>query len=222
MKIILPEVDFVFDCGLDACCSVVVENQDLLYRAVKDISLQIDGWEGKSVLSDENKILQFSKSGEIISQFVPFDMNRKRLISKISARMQQTAVTDLYHMETNEFLAEWERYMMGLSGNLTGNIEFSKISVDSLIKASGIHIEDVYDNLGEQLLDYFELVHEYDAKKLFVLVNLRSYMTDDDMNMFLEDVIARQIQILLLESGERNLLNFEKRYIVDKDLCVLC
>lgn len=222
MKIILPEIDYVFDCGQSICSSIVIENQKLLYNVIKDISRQINGEEGVSVLSEDNKLLNFSKSVDLISQFVPFDLNPKNLISKINARMQHAAMLESHYIETSEFMAAWERYMMGLSMDLIGNIEFSKISVDSLIKASGIHIENLYDNLGEQLLDYFELVHEYDSKKIFVLVNLRSYMTDDDMEKFLEGVITRQIQILMLETAERNLLNLEKRYIVDKDLCVLC
>ena len=32
------------------------------------------------------------------------------------------------------------------------------------VKAVGICVDDDYDNLGEQLLDYFELVQEYDGK----------------------------------------------------------
>ena len=37
-------------------------------------------------------------------------------------------------------------------------------SEETLIKAVGICVDDDYDNLGEQLLDYFELVQEYDGK----------------------------------------------------------
>ena len=37
-------------------------------------------------------------------------------------------------------------------------------SEETLIKAAGICVDDDYDNLGEQLLDYFELVQEYDGK----------------------------------------------------------
>ena len=36
-----------------------------------------------------------------------------------------------------------------------GAFEFSKISIETLIKAAGIRVDDDYDNLGEQLLDYF-------------------------------------------------------------------
>ena len=95
-------------------------------------------------------------------------------------------------------------------------------SEETLIKAAGICVEDDYDNLGEQLLDYFELVQEYDGKKLFILVNLRSYLLDAEMNLFLQNIVERDIQILILESSEHPILEWECRHIVDADFCILC
>ena len=95
-------------------------------------------------------------------------------------------------------------------------------SEETLIKAAGICVDDDYDNLGEQLLDYFELVQEYDGKKLFILVNLRSYLSDAEMNLFLQNIIERDIQILILESSEHPILECECRHIVDADFCILC
>lgn len=95
-------------------------------------------------------------------------------------------------------------------------------SEETLIKAAGICVDDDYDNLGEQLLDYFELVQEYDGKKLFILVNLRSYLSDAEMNLFLQNIVERDIQILILESSEHPILEWECRHIVEADFCILC
>lgn len=222
MKIILPQVDYVFDCGQDKCCSIVLEKQELFYRVLEDLAHQIQGEEGTSVLSEEGKLLSFAKNGELLSQFIPFDMNKKALLTKITAKLNQLAVTEQFYERTQELLAEWEKYLMELSLELVGSFEFSKISADSLLKAAGLHIDDMYDNLGEELLDYFELVQEYEGRKLFVLVNLRSYMSDEDMEEFMENILARGIQLLMLEGAERKPLQSEKRYIVDADLCLIC
>ena len=125
-------------------------------------------------------------------------------------------------METREMLGKWEQYLMKLSLDMVGTFGFSKISIETLIKAAGICVEDDYDNLGEQLLDYFELVQEYDGKKLFILVNLRSYLSDAEMNLFLQNIVERDIQILILESSEHPILEWECRHIVDADFCILC
>ena len=222
MKIRLPDIDYTFDCGMDRCCSVVIENQKVFYKTIEDISRQIDGIDGISVLSEDNKPLTFAKSAEMHSLFVPFDMNTKSLLTKINARLVQMALDDKYHMRTMDLLAQWERYMLDMSIDMVGNVELTKLSVDSLIKAAGVKVDDAYDNLGEQLLDYMELVHEYERAKLFILVNVRSYMSDDDMDKFLESVLDRRMQVLILESMCRDILHFEKRYIIDADLCIIC
>ena len=222
MKIIIPEIDHVFECEGDSVCSIVIENQQVFFNIISDLYKQRQGEDGQAVLSDCNKSISIEKHTEIISQFIPFDMNPKSLVSKINSRMQELSMDDVHYMKTNELVAEWERYLMDLSLGLIGNFEFSKVSGESLIKAAGIKIDALYDSLGEQLLDYFELVEEYDRKKLFVLINLRSYLSDQEISIFISQILQRSIQIMLLESSEHPIVEGERRYILDKDKRLIC
>ena len=43
-------------------------------------------------MSDHDKILSMPKNVEMISQFIPFDMNQKTLLTKIMGEMQKHAV----------------------------------------------------------------------------------------------------------------------------------
>ena len=108
---------------------------------------------------------------------------------------------------------------MNLAFDLSGNIIFSKVDADSILKGVGVTFADDYTSLGEKLIDYFELVTEYDKVKLYLLINLRSYISDDEAENFIETVISRGYQVLMIESGEHPLLKCEKRYIVDANLC---
>lgn len=80
------------------------------------------------------------------------------------------------------------------------------MSIESLIKATGPEIADDYDSLSEKLIDYFELVKEYDRNKLFVLLNLRSFLAIEELQTFINEVLMRNIQILLIDSREYPLL----------------
>lgn len=93
--------------------------------------------------------------------------NQKGLITKIVNRMQQRAMGEDYFLKMSTLVAEWEQLLLELSTEMTGHISFSKVNIESLIKAAGVEVENVYDNLGEKLLDYFELVQIYDHNKLF-------------------------------------------------------
>ncbi len=222
MKIYLPPIDKTFDCGKEKCCSIVVENQDVFCQILTDLMQQTEGVEGEAVLSENDKVIPFSKHAEVISQFIPFDMSPKSLMTKITGRMCDMAVDESFYMRTNALLAEWEKYLMSISMEMTGNFEFQKITAESLIKSAGVQVEDLYDSLGEKILDHFELVQAYDRKKLFVLVNLRSFMSDQETELFLENVLEREIEIFMLESSEHMLLTKEQRTIVDADRCILC
>lgn len=222
MKLVFSQVDHVFDFDNEYCVTLVIENQNLFTNTIRDIAEQMQGLDGKAVLSKDNKLVSMNKYAELISQLIPFDINQKSLISKVNTQLQQLAVNEDNYLKTGEVLAEWERYLLNLSMELTGNFEFSKITMESMIKAAGIEFEDDYDNLGEKLLDYMELVRSYDRDKLFIFVNLRTYLNDEDTERFIEDVRVRNLQVLLLEGAQRNLLKFEKRYIIDYDLCLIC
>ncbi len=222
MKIIIPGVDYVFECGGEKCCSIVIENQRVFRDCLMDLANQTQGNEGISVLSEDNKVISIAKKAELLNQFVPFDVNQKGLLTKITARMQEVAMDGEHYLSSNQILADWERYLMGLAVELPGNFLYSKISIDSVIKAAGLKIDDDYDSLGEELLDYMELVQEYESNKLFIFVNLRSYMLDKEAEAFFQEISKRKIQTLFIEGSEHPLLNFEDRHIIDEDCCLIC
>ena len=222
MKLFIPQIDCLLELGKEKCQSLVIENQAVWCSILNDMAEQLRGNVGKIVLSCNDKIIPLSKNVELISQFIPFDMNQKGLLTKIMNEMQKIAVSEQHFAQTTTALSSWEKYLLELTADMVGNIGFSKINLESLIKSAGIEVENVYDNLGEKILDYFELVSVYDGKKLFVLVNLRSYLSEYEMKEFLKNVTVHQYEILLVDSVEHPILDLEKRYIVDADQCILC
>ncbi len=222
MKIVLSGIERVFDCAEDGIWSVIIERQGLFYEIVSDIRKQIDGFEGKSVLSEENKVLRMDKYTEQIMQFIPFDMNKKTLLNRIISEMQKMSISADFYLETNEILTEWEKLLMNLEFEIPANLNFTKINIESLLKASGIMIEEEYDSLATKIVDYIQLVEKFEGRKLFVLVNMRSFVDDEEMQRFIDTVRERDYQIILLENMEHTLLRGEKRYLVDENLCEIC
>ena len=222
MKFVYPEINHAFDTNIDKVNSLVIENQQLFSEIIADIRNQIDGFDGKGVLSENDKIITFQKNAELLVQFIPFDLNQKTLVSKASSALEQIAVSGEYFQETAEILSKIEAYLLEISSNLSCDCNFSKISAGSMIKASGFEFKEDYDNLCEKIIDYFELVTEFDRKKLFFTINLRSYVSDKEMELFIETVIQHGYNLLMIESGEHPLLKSEQRYIIDSALCEIC
>ena len=127
-----------------------------------------------------------------------------------------------HYYQTSELITLLESYLQDLSVELTGNIELSKITWENTIKAVGVEFADNYDSLAEKILDYMELVREYDSERIFITLNLRSYISDNEMNKFVNDVVVRGYKLLMLENTEYPIIEHEKRYIIDADKCIIC
>ena len=155
MKVYIPQIDSTVTCEAGCCQTIVIENQKVLCDILNDLADQSQGAEGKIVLSNEDKVLPMAKHAEMISQFIPFDMNQKGLITKIVNRMQQRATGEDYFLKMSTLVAEWEQLLLELSTEMTGHISFSKVNIESLIKAAGVEVENVYDNLGGKVVGLF-------------------------------------------------------------------
>ena len=96
MKLILPGINTPIDLGAEKVNTIVIENPSFLYKLVNLLRQQIEGLDGNAVLSDDGKILDFSKSIELLTQFVPFSLNQKNLITKLTQEFEKKAISSEY------------------------------------------------------------------------------------------------------------------------------
>lgn len=82
-----PDIDIVIDTDEDYVNSIIIENPNIMSAMIQDINEQIIGNNGISVVSDNNKIMEISKSVEIITQFIPFEINKKSLMNKLVTKL---------------------------------------------------------------------------------------------------------------------------------------
>ena len=223
MNFVYPDINFVFNTTEKGVHTLVIENQSMLQAVITDIYGQVQGNDGKSVVSVENKPLPFAKHCEILSQFIPFSLNKRSLVTKITQLLTARAVADEHFVETAELLAKVETIMYDLAFDLAFDlaldIEFHSITAEALIKATGVSLKEEYESLAEKVIDYMEMVNTLERRKLYILVNFRSYVSDEEMIYFIDTVLRRELNVLIIESTERSILKGELRYLVDESLC---
>lgn len=94
-----------------------------------------------------------------------------------------------------------------------------KLSLNNLLKSVGMRVIIDYNKLVERLFAYMDLVRRFEGEKLFLLVNLRSFVSLEDMELFMQTVVAHGLRVLLVDNQAYPLLPLEKRHIIDSDLC---
>lgn len=197
---------------------MVIENQDFFRALLTDINDQINGADGKAVLFVDGRPVGFSANAELIDSYLGFSLNRKTLISKVIGALERQAVSEAY-MQTTELLCAAERLVMELADALPCDLVCKKLTFGNLLRGIGVELSEDDGELLETLLDYMELVREFDREKLFFLVNLRSWYPDDRIELFLQSVRGHGHRVMLIDSRDYPKLPSEGRLTIDSDLC---
>ena len=114
---------------------------------------------------------------------------------------------------------------MVIRGNETKRIFLDEIAILSptgIIKSAGIEICNDYEGEtgdAERIIDYMELVREFERDKLFITVNMRSFFSDEVADSFMKTVVSHGFKIFMIEASEHTILENERRIKIDKDLC---
>lgn len=219
MKFAHYDIERVFNTEGSLVNTVIIENQRFFYRLLMELNAQTNGSGGKCTVSIDDMPVPMDKYVEVLDVFAPFEINRKPLLSKVNAALEKNAVAGEHWEETGEILRVVSEYLDKLAFDFPCDIIFPKVAIGTIIRNAGVELRDSYSSLCEKVIDYMELVRQFDRDKLFVTVNFRSYVEDEEAEQFLQTILSHGYHILMLESSERNRLTHENRLIIDSDLC---
>lgn len=220
MKIVFPILSTPIMLSDEYVSTIVFENQKVLFRFVTELYQQLNKQDGNIVLSEKDERIDISKRVELVSQFVPFDCNKKSLITKLQQKLKDAANESLY-VETSEMMSSIQQYFYHLTDLLSLNILIDNIDISILIKAVNARFSSEYETLPEALYDYCVNVIDLEGNKLFVFLNLRCLITDEEFKLLARTFIDHKILSLFIENKDRDTLDIEKKTIIDNDLCVI-
>lgn len=219
MKWSHPEFERIFDTTSGLVSTLVVENRPLFVRILEDIHHQLDGFNGNSILSENDVPVTFSKCADIIDTFVPFEINKKQILSKIINALEKTATSSENTVKTANILNELQDYLGEISFEYPSDIVFPKLCINGILRSAGVELRNEYQTISEAVIDYMEVVRTFDRDKVFFTVNMRCFVTDEEISSFMSTAISHGYHIIMIESFAYSLLKIEKRTVIDDDLC---
>lgn len=77
MKFYYSGIEEVFNVCHEYINTITIENQKLFSEICKDIYYQIEGNDGRTIVSIDNAPIDIEKNVELITQFIPFELNKK-------------------------------------------------------------------------------------------------------------------------------------------------
>lgn len=219
MKLVHPKITGILELSEQQINTLVIESPRLLYELVNDIKKQLENLDGEAVLSINNEPVGFYKNAEMITDILSFELNNRKILTKILSAMEKCSLEDVYYEETQKMMSQIEAYINELCLNFEADIICENISFQHLLKAAGISVADDYERLIDRIYAYMELIREFEGDRLFIFVNLGSFVEQKELQEFADTVIGHSYKVLLIDSCDFKRLQNENRLIIDSDLC---
>lgn len=209
----------LLDDGIDFA-EWIIESPESFSGYVLELSTQIDGNEGQFVLSDKNKELDLAKKAELIFNPFTVDINERKILNKLYMELSDLSKEEEMYIKTVELLRHLQEYMLELEQCTEYILEFDQeTEMSALLKAVNIHYETRDMDFMERLVQYMKVLAVVVGIKVFMFVNLRSYLTDHQMQEVMKEMKYQNIKGLFIESQQRSCMEGVKQYIIDVDRC---
>ncbi len=221
MKLTYPWFHTVLEWDGTTVQSLVIENPGLLYRFLCDLQAQTNGADGEVVVSEKESPIPISKRVELLTDFIGWDGNNRKVVSKLVGILDKASAEDPFLQERNAILSGLEKYIYDLADSQDVSVCLDNLSMTALLKAAGIRIDMEYDSLGKRVFSYLDFVSRCEGDKLFVLYGFRSILPSGELELFSQTVLQHGMKLLLVDGVEYPLLTCEKRVVIDMDLCVV-
>lgn len=222
MKLVhnLLEYEIMFDYSITN--TLILEAPQVMTLFVQELKCQIDGGEGGFVLSQGlTEIINLSNTAElIIDPFINQGLN-KRFATKLISRLKNVAISENLYLETSELQSMLFRYASLLSYEMEEELTFTdEIDLTALLKLFNFSFEFEDNSILENIIAFIKATSFYIGTKIFVFVNLKSYLTKEQLNYLLETIESLNCYLLLIENNmKETFINKEKYCIIDTDLC---
>ena len=220
MKIVFPLLDKPIQIYTDKINVLTVENKKEFYRFVTNLYNQFNKGDGPIVMSKDDIIIDFSKHADFLYQLIPFDINKKTLVNKLHTSLFN-AVNSYFYKEWCQLQSDIERLILDIGDVNDCNVTNDLMTIPILLKAVNLRFSNDYDTLCDAIIDYFLNVLCLEGDKLFVVLNLREFISDDEYTEFKKTVIGHKIKVLLISSNCYPAYQDENVTTIDEDLCVI-
>lgn len=202
-------------------CELIVESPQFLRRLLRDFSVEDEA--RQISFADADKYLDFGKEIDVVFNPLKLDFNNRRVTTTLLKNLVKTSLSENYYLESNNLKTQIIKYLNRLidEENYSFEMETEDFGFDDLAKATGLHIVGDEDDFIELLTDYMSMMSELAGIKIFIFVNLRTIIREEELERLQHNLNNHQIDVLLIESRDYGRIDAAPRIIVDSDQCEL-
>ena len=171
-------------------------------------------------LIEDYKTVDMTKYVEIIFDIFNLEANSANILKKMYSELEE----DLNTQEVYTKKVELESIIANITDELIYRSRFSlkagEINYQNLFKAIEIEFDYEKNSVLERLIEYIKVTSELLKIKVYIIVNLDSFLSEEELVELEKFLLYNDIKVLALQNAiRREVKPSENLRIVDKDLC---
>lgn len=219
MKLVYSYWNFQIVFQENEIAQLILEEPGFFWKTVNQLKRQIESGEGEFILSTDT-IQKIDKCCDMVIDYTAIDVNHRKVLSALYQELKENANDDELYQKTNALTTAVVQYMDSLTGEIEIPLRWNlDVDLGDLFKSMELRIEPEGLSFAEQLLQYMEVMKEYCDVQLFIFVNLKDFVSEEELQRLYQDIFYRKLRVLLIESSSKYSLQGEKTWVIDKDLC---
>lgn len=221
MKLVEREYGIEVDIKENIVSIIVLEDVKLRLPLINELFSQTSGNEGNWLLFENDKSFDLEKKVELILEPLTLTLNNKKVKTKLYQDIK-TIAQDYCFSQGLEVHSQICNYLENMLDKLPYPVKYDEDwDVSEILKAYNVELVEEYDNIFEKLYNYIKLVNTVCGTDIFIMVNIKQYLTDEQITELYQMAAYGKIQLVLIEFSTNNKRDCEELYILDNDDCVI-
>lgn len=220
MKIVVDFIDNEIVVQNNSVVNIEIENKTYFYRLINELNLISKGILSDNIffLDENNNEISLLNKIDLYIDYFNIELNSKKIINNLYKLLKnnideedKTKINKCYSQIKKTLSKSFINYNL----SLTINDEFD---IDNILKLLKVSI-DLKNNLLDNLLLLIDINNSLKLNELLIFVNLKQYLTMDELNELYKYSLYNDVKILLIDSQCYGTTNkFEKKLIIDGNL----
>ena len=170
MKLVHPDLQFQIEFTEKYIPVFIVESPLQWRHILQEFYSQLQGEDGKWVLSEKNTEININKSVEFIYNPILIEENQRKIMNVFLQSLGKTAANENYWKKGQELNTHIQKFFSDLEMEYPFEYHInSEINFSLLAKAMEIRIENQYDSELERLIQYCILTQHSKHKVVYFI-----------------------------------------------------
>lgn len=197
-----------------------IENKNYFYRFIKDLYNIYNELEIEEIKFFDNNFKEINMLGkiQIFTNYFNFEFDSKKYTSSISKYINNNISASDRNNLTNKYNKLQECYQKIINTFDLPLIVNQEFDINTITKMLKVKI-NIKDSLLENLLLLIDLESELKINDLLVFINLKQYLTKEELSELYKYSLYNEVKIILIDSQCYGVTNeYEKKLIIDTNL----